>query len=110
MININQKTVNHRRYFHHPCAGIVSYSLLNLNLLPKIELPTLTIVTVYLGAGASEVKTGVTKKIEDALRDFLKTGAMSAGYIYAGKYNLREVPVKQRALFLSRGRRRYAVR
>lgn len=48
-------------------GGLVCYNMLNLNLLPKIELPTITIVTVYPGAGASEVETSVTKKIEDAL-------------------------------------------
>jgi HAE1 family hydrophobic/amphiphilic exporter-1 len=48
-------------------GGLISYNMLNLNLLPKIEMPMLTVVTVYPGAGASEVETSVTKKIEDAL-------------------------------------------
>jgi len=48
-------------------GGLVSYNLLNLNLLPKFELTNLTVQTVYPGAGASEVETSVTKKIEDAL-------------------------------------------
>jgi Cation/multidrug efflux pump len=48
-------------------GGIISYSLLNLNLLPKFELNMLTVQTVYPGAGASEVETSVTQKIEDAL-------------------------------------------
>jgi HAE1 family hydrophobic/amphiphilic exporter-1 len=48
-------------------GGGVCYTLLNLNLVPKMDLPVLTVVTVYPGAGASEVETGVTKKIEDAL-------------------------------------------
>ncbi len=48
-------------------GGLISYNMLNLNLLPKFELPMLTIATVYPGAGASEVETSVTKKIEDAL-------------------------------------------
>lgn len=48
-------------------GGILCYSLLNLNLLPKFELPIITVQTVYPGAGASEVETSVTKKIEDAL-------------------------------------------
>lgn len=48
-------------------GGLVSYNLLNLNLLPKFELSILTVQTVYPGAGASEVETSVTKKIEDAL-------------------------------------------
>jgi HAE1 family hydrophobic/amphiphilic exporter-1 len=41
--------------------------MLNLNLIPKFELPMLTVQTIYPGAGASEVETSVTKKIEDAL-------------------------------------------
>jgi HAE1 family hydrophobic/amphiphilic exporter-1 len=48
-------------------GGFVCYNLLNLNLLPKLELPTITVATIYPGAGASEVETSVTKKIEDAL-------------------------------------------
>ena len=48
-------------------GGIISYTQLNLNLLPKIEAPVITVQTIYPGAGASEVETSVTKKIEDAL-------------------------------------------
>ena len=48
-------------------GGIISYMNLNLNLMPKFELPMLTVQTVYPGAGASEVETSVTKRIEDAL-------------------------------------------
>ncbi len=48
-------------------GGLISYNMLNLNLIPKFELPMLTVQTVYPGAGASEVETSVTKKIEDAL-------------------------------------------
>ncbi|MCD7973461.1 MAG: efflux RND transporter permease subunit [Candidatus Azobacteroides sp.] len=48
-------------------GGIVCYNMLNLNLLPKFEVPVMTVATVYPGAGASEVETSVTKKMEDAL-------------------------------------------
>lgn len=48
-------------------GGLLSFNMLNLNLLPKFELPVLTVQTIYPGAGASEVETSVTKKIEDAL-------------------------------------------
>jgi HAE1 family hydrophobic/amphiphilic exporter-1 len=48
-------------------GGLLSYNMLNLNLIPKFELPMLTVQTIYPGAGASEVETSVTKKIEDAL-------------------------------------------
>ncbi len=48
-------------------GGLITYNMLNLNLLPKFDVPMLTIQTVYPGAGASEVETSVTKKMEDAL-------------------------------------------
>jgi HAE1 family hydrophobic/amphiphilic exporter-1 len=48
-------------------GGIISYTNLNLNLLPSFEIPYVTVQTVYPGAGASEVETSVTKKLEDAL-------------------------------------------
>lgn len=48
-------------------GGLICCNMLNLNLLPKFQLPMLTIKTVYPGAGASEVETSVTKKMEDAL-------------------------------------------
>ena len=48
-------------------GGLISFNALNLNLMPKFELPILTVQTIYPGAGASEVETTVTKKIEDAL-------------------------------------------
>ncbi|HEY0176947.1 MAG TPA: efflux RND transporter permease subunit, partial [Pedobacter sp.] len=46
--------------------GVQSYFNLNYNLLPKIELNTVTVSTLYPGAAAAEVETSVTKKLEDA--------------------------------------------
>ncbi|AXY72566.1 efflux RND transporter permease subunit [Paraflavitalea soli] len=46
--------------------GLQSYRSLNYNLLPKIDLPTVSISTLYPGAAAAEVQTTVTKKLEDA--------------------------------------------
>lgn len=46
--------------------GLQSYRSLNYNLLPKIELPTVSVSTLYPGASAAEVQTTVTKKLEDA--------------------------------------------
>lgn len=45
--------------------GLISYNKLNYNLLPKIEVPTVTVSTIYPGASASEVESSVTKKLED---------------------------------------------
>ncbi len=36
-------------------------------LLPKLDIPTVTVTTQYPGASATEVETSVTKKIEDAI-------------------------------------------
>ena len=48
-------------------GGVLCYNALNLNLMPKFDLPYVMVQTVYPGAGAAEVETSVTKKIEDAL-------------------------------------------
>ncbi len=47
--------------------GLFGYSQLNYELLPKISAPVVVITTAYPGASPSEVETGVTKKIEDAV-------------------------------------------
>ncbi|MES2388908.1 MAG: efflux RND transporter permease subunit [Bacteroidota bacterium] len=47
--------------------GIVCYRMLDYNLLPRFEANVITIITVYPGAGPSEVESGVTREIEDAL-------------------------------------------
>lgn len=46
--------------------GVQSYLSLNYNLLPKIEVPTVSVSTLYPGASAAEVQTTVTEKLEDA--------------------------------------------
>jgi hydrophobic/amphiphilic exporter-1 (mainly G- bacteria), HAE1 family len=45
--------------------GFISYSKLNLNLLPKISYPTLTIRTEYPGTAPSEIENIVSKPIEE---------------------------------------------
>ncbi|MEO6732030.1 MAG: efflux RND transporter permease subunit [Ferruginibacter sp.] len=47
--------------------GIVSYSSLKYELLPKINSPVISVTTIYPGAGPAEVETAVTKKIETVL-------------------------------------------
>lgn len=47
--------------------GIVTFNLLNINLMPKFQANVITIATVYPGASASEVETSVSKKLEDVL-------------------------------------------
>ncbi|WP_421895357.1 efflux RND transporter permease subunit [Marinoscillum sp.] len=47
--------------------GLISYSSLSYELLPKITSPVLSIVTVYPGASPGEVENAVTIKVEDAV-------------------------------------------
>jgi len=45
--------------------GLISYSKLNLNLLPKISYPTLTIQTEYPGTAPPEIENIISKPIEE---------------------------------------------
>src|SRR5882672_12657340 len=47
--------------------GAGCYFSLNYNLLPNIQVNTVTISTIYPGASAAEVETSVTRKLEDIL-------------------------------------------
>lgn len=47
--------------------GMVSLSKLNINLLPDLSYPTLTIRTDYVGAAPSEVEQLISKPIEEAI-------------------------------------------
>lgn len=47
--------------------GLVSMQKLSLDFLPEMELPTLTVMTVYPGASAEEVEEQVTKELEEIL-------------------------------------------
>ena len=48
-------------------AGIYSYTRLNVELIPNIDMPVNVVMTVYPGAAPSEVESSVTKPIEDAV-------------------------------------------
>jgi len=47
--------------------GVVSWSRLPVDLYPKIDIPWVTVVAVYAGAGPQEIETLVSKPIEDAV-------------------------------------------
>ncbi len=48
-------------------GGLLSYSSLNYELLPKFSPSVVSVTTVYPGASPSEVENTVSKKIEDAV-------------------------------------------
>jgi HAE1 family hydrophobic/amphiphilic exporter-1 len=47
--------------------GLTSLSLLGIDLLPDLEIPAISIVTLYEGAGPEEVEALITEPIEDML-------------------------------------------
>ncbi len=47
--------------------GVFSYVRLPIDLMPEIEFPYVSVVTVYPGAGPEEIETLVSKPIEDAV-------------------------------------------
>lgn len=56
--------------------GVVAIVKLPLDIMPKMELPTLTVITTYPGASSKEVEKQVSKELEDEL---------------AGAENLKEI-------------------
>lgn len=47
--------------------GLNSYRKMGLELMPKMDAPFVTVVTVYPGASPEELETDVAKRIEDAV-------------------------------------------
>lgn len=47
--------------------GALAYRQLGLDLMPQVEFPFVTVLTVYPGAAPDEIETSVAKKIEDAV-------------------------------------------
>jgi HAE1 family hydrophobic/amphiphilic exporter-1 len=45
--------------------GLFSYTRLTIDLFPKVDIPVVSITTIYAGAGPKEVESQVTEKIED---------------------------------------------
>jgi HAE1 family hydrophobic/amphiphilic exporter-1 len=47
--------------------GIASYSQLKVDMFPKVEIPVVTVTTIYPGAGPETVEREVSKKIEEEI-------------------------------------------
>ena len=47
--------------------GVVAFFKLNLDMLPDIEPPAVSVITLYPGASATDVESEVTKYLEDEL-------------------------------------------
>ncbi len=47
--------------------GLFSYTKLNIDQYPDVDIPAVTVTTVLPGAGPEQIETDVTKKIEDEI-------------------------------------------
>lgn len=47
--------------------GYLAYRTVGVDLMPRVELPYVTVMTIYPGASADEIETTVARKIEDAV-------------------------------------------
>ena len=47
--------------------GVASYSQLKVDMFPKVEIPVVTVTTVYPGAGPETVEREVTKRVEEEI-------------------------------------------
>ncbi|MEW5923128.1 MAG: efflux RND transporter permease subunit [Candidatus Zixiibacteriota bacterium] len=52
--------------------GALAFFKMPLDLMPKIDIPYVSVQTVYAGAGPKEIETQITKKIEDAVSSVSK--------------------------------------
>jgi HAE1 family hydrophobic/amphiphilic exporter-1 len=47
--------------------GLVSMTLLGIDLMPELEIPAVSVLTSYEGAGPEEIETLITEPLEDVL-------------------------------------------
>jgi HAE1 family hydrophobic/amphiphilic exporter-1 len=47
--------------------GLVALSMLGLDLMPDLEIPAVSVLTAYQGAGPEEIETLITEPMEDTL-------------------------------------------
>ncbi len=73
--------------------GILGYLDMPLNMMPDIQIPFVTVQTIYPGAGPREIENQVTKKIEDAIAtvgeiDYIESYSMDSFSLVLIKFNL----------------------
>ncbi len=65
--SVNRPVTTLMIYIAIVVLGLVSIPLLGLDFMPDIEIPAVSVLTSYEGAGPEEIETLITKPIEDAV-------------------------------------------
>lgn len=66
-ISVNRPVTTLMIYIAIVVLGLVSIPLLGLDFMPDIEIPAVSVLTAYEGAGPEEVETLVTEPLEESL-------------------------------------------
>jgi CzcA family heavy metal efflux pump len=66
-ISVNRPVTTLMIFVAMVVLGLVSMSLLGLDLMPDLEIPAVSVMTAYQGAGPEEVETLITEPMEDTL-------------------------------------------
>jgi len=70
--------------------GGLSWFTLNLNTMPEVEIPYVSVMTVYPGAGPQEIETQVTKPLEDAIATISRVKKITSYSLEAVSYVIIE--------------------
>ncbi len=66
-ISVNRPVTTAMIFIIMVVLGLVSLSKLGLDLMPEMEIPAVSVITAYQGAGPEEVETLITEPMEDTL-------------------------------------------
>ena len=66
-ISVNRPVTTLMIFVAMVVLGLVSLSMLGLDLMPELEIPAVSVMTAYQGAGPEEVETLITEPMEDTL-------------------------------------------
>jgi len=66
-LSVNRPVTTAMIFIAMVVLGLVSLSMLGLDLMPDMEIPAVSVITSYEGAGPEEVETLITEPMEDTL-------------------------------------------
>jgi len=66
-LSVNRPVTTAMIFIAMVVLGLVSLSMLGLDLMPEMEIPAVSVMTSYQGAGPEEVETLITEPMEDTL-------------------------------------------
>jgi len=66
-ISVNRPVTTLMIFIAMVVLGMVSMPMLGLDLMPELEIPAVSVLTAYQGAGPEEVETLITEPMEDTL-------------------------------------------